>query len=301
MGARAEDDVRLRIPGFRRYAAELARLRKRAEEIDSLRARLAAAEDELAPLRASRGLASGDDLVADDAEWRARAKQFEYYWLNAYKKIDLLVTRPFGPVAARVLQEGRTFLNADRLYTLWQAATGMPAVAAAVAEVGVFKGGSARLIAEALRHADRVRPFYACDTFRGHTMVNEALDGRHRVGKQFQSPSGRPHTPKTMKYLKRYAFLEVVEGDIRDTVARFEGQHAFGLVHIDVDVHPITRFCLEFFAPRVVTGATIVVDDYGFTTCRGVKVAVDEFMAKHRDQFWLMHLLTGQAVLTRLS
>jgi hypothetical protein len=65
-----------------------------------------------------------------------------------------------------------------------------------------------------------------------------------------------------------------VEGDIRETASRFTDQHAFGMVHIDVDVHPITEFCLEFFAPRVVIGATIVVDDYGFKTCKGVKKAV---------------------------
>jgi len=289
-------DIRLRIPGFRRYAIELERLRAAAGESDALRARLAEVERELDALRASRGLAPGNDVAIDDAEWAARAKQFEYYWLNAQKKIDLLALRPFGQIARAVLRDGRTFLNADRLYMLWQAVSGMPPGASAVVEVGAFKGGSAKLIAEAMIAADRRLPFYVCDTFAGHTVVDETLDGRHRVGKQF-----RTAPEKVAHYLRGYDFLHIVEGDIRETVSRFSDQQAFGMVHLDVDVHPITAFCLEFFAPRMVVGAVIVVDDYGFVTCKGAKKAVDDFAAAHADRFRALHLLTGQAVLTRTA
>lgn len=279
MAAPSTDDIRLRLPGFRRYAREMARLRSQLAELDARR-------PELLPTGAQ--------------EWADRARRFEYLWLNADKKIDLLATRPFGPAATRVLRDERTFLNADRLYTLWQAAAQMPAGAAAVAEIGVYKGGSSRLIAEALQAAGRVVPLYSCDTFRGHTIVDEALDGRHRVGKQFRSTTGRSHAPGVRKYLARYDFVSVLEGDIRETSAAVADQRAFGMVHIDVDVHPITRFCLDFFAERVLVGATLVVDDYGFTTCKGVKVAVDDFVRERDGQFWAMHLLTGQAILVRL-
>jgi O-methyltransferase len=289
-------DRRLQIPGFRRYALEIERLRRAAGQRDELRDKLAAVERELNTLRASRGLGAGSEPAPEDAEWLADAKRFEYYWLNANKKIDLLEMRPFGDVARAVMRDGRSFLNADRLYTLWQAVTGMPANAAAVAEVGVFKGGSAKLIAEALRASGRPVPFYACDTFSGHTVVDEALDGRHKVNKQFRTVAA-----KVVGYLKQYDFLEVIEGDIRDTAARFTDQYAFGMVHVDVDVYPITAFCLEFFAPRMVTGAMIVVDDYGFITCRGAKQAVDEFAAANSSRFRAMHLLTGQAILMRVS
>lgn len=296
MRAGTRGDIRLRIPGFRRYAAEIERLEGRLTELDTLRAKLAQAEAEVRSLRAGRGLAAEQDTPADEAEWAARARKYEYYWSNAEKKIDLLAMRPFGPIATGVLKDGRTFLNADRLYTLWQAVAGMPRTAAAVAEVGTYKGGSAKFIAEAMRASHHELPFYVCDTFAGHTVVDPSLDGRHRVGKQFRTVSAR-----VVKYLKPYDFLHVIEGDIRETSARFTDQQSFGMVHIDVDVYPITQFCLEFFAPRVAVGATIVVDDYGFTTCRGAKKAVDEFVAARPGQFWGMHLMTAQAVLTRIA
>ena len=299
MGTSIEGDFRLRIPGFRRYAAELKRLRERARELESIQARLAEAEGAVRALQASRGLASAGEPGGVDENWATRAKRFEYYWGNADKKIDLIATRPFGPVATRILEDGKTFLNADRLYTLWQAVERMPATAQAAVEIGVFKGGSAKLVAEAMLASNRVIPFFACDTFQGHAVVDESIDGRHRVGKQFKSQNASVSTPRVVKYLKKYEFVQVLEGDIRETASAFENQRAFGMVHIDVDVYPITKFCLEFFAPRLVVGGTIVVDDYGFTTCKGVKKAVDDFVSERRGQFWAMHLLTAQAVLTR--
>jgi len=94
--------------------------------------------------------------------------------------------------------------------------------------------------------------------------------------------------------------VEVVPGDIQLTAPTLDVQDGYGLVHIDVDVYPITRFCLEHFAPKLVAGGTIVVDDYGFKTCPGAKQAVDEFAAAH-PEFRRWHLLTGQALLVRLS
>jgi O-methyltransferase len=280
-------DIRLRIPGFRRYGSEL----------ETLRARLNKAEQEVRRLRAKRGFAPGADLTADDAEWIAQARKFEFYWANADKKLDPLEMSPFGAEAKEVLRDGRTFLHADRLYTLWQSVADMPDGAAAVAEVGTFKGGSAKLIAKAMRAANRTLPFFVCDTFAGHTKVNKALDGTHRPGRQFRDVQASD----VVEYLREFEFLQVVEGDIRETASRISDRGAFGMVHIDVDVHPITEFCLEFFAPRTVTGAMIVVDDYGFTTCQGVKKAVDDFLAARPGLFRAMHLLTGQAVLTRIA
>jgi O-methyltransferase len=287
----------VKLPGFRRRATELKRLRGELAELETLRTKLAEAERTILKLRERRGRTPQSELTPEDEEWIERAKKFEYYWSNAHKKIDPLTTSPFGPVAQAVLADDRTYLKADRLYTLWQAVTGMPAAGAAVIEIGTFRGGSAKLIAEGIAAAGRTVPFYACDTFAGHALVDKKIDGRHRVGKQFTDV----RADDVAEYLRGYDFVQVVEGDIRETAARFADQRAFGMVHIDVDVYRITRFCLEFFTPRLVAGATIVVDDYGLRTCEGVKAAVDEFMAAHRDTFRALHLLTGQAVLTRVT
>jgi hypothetical protein len=110
----------------------------------------------------------------------------------------------------------------------------------------------------------------------------------------------RVKAEKVAKYLRGFPFVRVEVGDIRETAPAFAGEDAFGLVHLDVDVYPITRFCLEFFGPRLVSGGVMVADDYGTTTCEGVKKAVDEFAASNPG-FRVLHLLTGQAVVTKLG
>ena len=241
-----------------------------------------------------RGVASSPDR--DDAATLALARKHEHYWYNAQKKVDLRRLDGFGELAERIRAEGRTYLHLDRLYTLWQGVVGMPSSGQVVVEVGVFKGGSAKFIAEALRHIGRSLPVYACDTFTGHTIVDPARDGRHQVGRQFTGVE----FAQVQDYLRDYPDVCLVAGDIHVTATRLDAVNAFGLVHIDVDVYPPTKFCLERFAPRVVVGGIVVVDDYGFKTCPGARQAVDEFAAAH-PQFRLLHLMTGQAVLTRVA
>jgi len=234
--------------------------------------------------------------AATDRDTLARALKFEHYWYNAQKKIDLRRLPVFGPLVERVRAEGRTYLHVDRLYTLWQAVVSMPASARGVIEIGVYEGGSARFIAEALHARGLHLPIAACDTFAGHAVVDEAVDGRHAVGKQFV----KADVAAVRDYLRQHGNVQVVVGDIHQTSASLDSMRDLGLVHVDVDVYPPTRHCLEVFGPRVVAGGTIVVDDYGFKTCPGAKKAVDEFAAAH-PEFRLWHLTTGQAILVRLA
>lgn len=230
-------------------------------------------------------------------EAHARVRELEAAQRQSdQEKIDVSRVEPFGRLAERAVRSGRTYLDVDRLYTLWQLVESLPRAAQAVAEVGVYRGGSAKFVCEAMRRLGREIPFYVCDTFSGHVEVDESIDGVHRPGEQFT----RTNADKVAKYLAQFDFVRLMAGDIRVTAPTFADQQGFGLVHVDVDVYPITRYCLEWFGPRLVAGGAFLVDDYGTTTCEGVKKAVDEF-ARGNSAFRLLHLLTGQAVLTRCA
>ena len=272
--------VLAKLPWVRRYALENERLRSKLNE----------------SRRQIKDLLEIQERAANDAEFIRQAREYEYYWREAFKRIDIRQLMPFGEIADRVIRDGRTYLNVDRLYTIWQAVESLPPTAHAVAEVGVYRGGSAWFMAEALRRSGREMPFYVCDTFQGHVEVDGSVDGLHQPGVQFT----RVKAEKVAKYLREFPFIRLQVGDIRETAPAFAGERAFGLVHLDVDVYPITRFCLDFFGPRVVPGGVMVMDDYGTTTCEGVKRAVDEFIASNPG-FRVMHLLTGQAVVIRLG
>ena len=172
-------------------------------------------------------------LHRDAGEALALARKCEHYWYNTQKKIDLRRLEGFGALAEQIRSEGRTYLHLDRFYTLWQALAGMPATASAVVEVGVFKGGSVKIIAEALSSRGSAAPVYACDTFAGHA-VDETLGGRHTVGKQFTDVD----VAEVRDYLRDFPSVRLVVGDIHETADALDTEQAFGLVHIDVDVYP---------------------------------------------------------------
>lgn len=217
----------------------------------------------------------------------------QYYLAGSTKKIDIRADPRFGPLARRVIDEGRTSMNYDRLYILWQVARAMPAGYPAV-EIGTFRGGSARFLIETFRALQRETTLYVCDTFRGHAQVDPEVDGRHQPNRQFLNTSAED----VRAYLSDYPGLRMLVGDFVETSNELRDTSAFGLVHLDVDVYPPTAFALDFFAGRLAPGAAIVVDDYGFVTCAGTKKAVDDFVAA-RPEFQVLHLLTGQAILTR--
>lgn len=209
----------------------------------------------------------------------ARALRFDYYWYNARKKPDVRTFKGFGEIARQTIEQGRTYLSYDRLYTLWQAVGSLTADDLVLAEVGAYRGGSARFIAETLKYRGRANPLYVFDTFEGHAVVDPTVDGEHQVGKQFKATS----LEKVTKYLRRYPGVKVTKGNFLETASTLDGVEQFGMVHIDVDVHPVTRFCLDYFGDRMAAGGMMVVDDYGFKRTKGAWKAVEEFLDTRSD------------------
>jgi O-methyltransferase len=231
-----------------------------------------------------------------DARFEFQAKYEElrrHYQLSGLgKKVDISTLPDFAPIARRLMDEGRIGMHFDRLYTLWQGVTAAPD-APAVAEVGSYKGGSSKFIAETLKALGRSPRFYVCDTFAGHARVDPDIDGVTNDD-GFKDTSAE----SVAAYLAEYPNVEMVVGDIFESSARLAGETAFGFVHIDVDVYPPTAFCLDFFSTRLAPGAWMVVDDYGVVTCPGAQKAVDDFV-RDNPTFSKVHLLTGQALVFR--
>jgi hypothetical protein len=99
------------------------------------------------------------------------------------------------------------------------------------------------------------------------------------------------------EYLSDFENISVHVGAIEERSVDVE-QELFGLVHVDVDIYSASISCLNFFWPRLVKGGIMVVDDYGFTTCLGVKQAVDYFLSITEDVCaWYIH--SGQIVLQK--
>jgi O-methyltransferase len=217
-----------------------------------------------------------------------------YVCPSGFKIYDFRKEPGFSEVADRVLQEGKTLLGHNRLLVLWQAIRNTAHVSGSVAEIGTYRGGSARFIALGLEHFRVNAPLHVFDTFEGHPDVIPALDALQRPG-MFADTSLAAVT----EYLSPHSNLQIHQGAFpvgSETVA----DQQFRLVHIDTDLYQPTLDGLSFFWPRLARGGTVVIDDYGFTSCTGVRQAAGEFLAgQDAYQSWYMH--TGQFVLQKAA
>jgi hypothetical protein len=225
---------------------------------------------------------------------RQGASHYRYYWQSALKNKDLREYTNFWHLATNIIQEKRTFLKYDRLFTFWQILMRLPFADDPIVEIGTYRGGSAKFLFHAIKQFNLNCPLYVFDTFEGHVNVNEDLDGRHTIG---------CFNDTTYEDVKKYIDapeISIIPGDFCETAEQIKQFKNFGMIHIDVDVYPVTKFCLEFFEPRTKPGSVIVIDDYGNNACKGLRKAVDEFVQANAC-FSMHYLLTGQALLTRLK
>lgn len=222
----------------------------------------------------------------------------DLYGRTAYKHLDIRTLSPFGDLAKEVIQQGKTSLYFDRLYTIYQAISNVTRLPPSdqelvFAEVGVYKGGTSKFIVTVGRSLSISFRHYGFDTFEGHAGVDIGdIDGDH-TPQLFDDTS----LETVSSYLAGDAEVTLRKGRFQDTCTEFE-HTIFHFVHLDVDLYGPTLQALTFFADRIARGGILVVDDYGFSTCLGIEKAVGEFLTKRRD-FSYFHLLSGQMILIK--
>lgn len=195
-----------------------------------------------------------------------------------------------GFVAAARTARPLTLLTDEALFNLYQVAGQVATVAGDAAEVGVYKGGTAVLLAQRFETAGKRLLLF--DTFEGMPESADARVDRHRAG-DFDDTSLEAVT----RALSAWEDVELVPGFFPET-AKPAADRKFALVHVDVDIYQSVLDCCEFFYPRLSPGGAIVFDDYGQRSCPGARKAVDEFFAdKPEHPFYLP---TGQCVVWRL-
>ena len=134
-----------------------------------------------------------------------------------------------------------------------------------IAEVGVYWGGSAKLICE----AKGGKALHLFDTFSGLPSLSEKDDRN-----QFQQGDFAAPFKEVKNYLKHYPQVYFYQGLFPLTVSAVVDKR-FSFVHIDVDIYQSTLDCLEFFYPRMTSGGIILVHD--FLSSSGVREVLTEF------------------------
>ncbi len=171
-----------------------------------------------------------------------------------------MVSLTFDEILSKV--KGKTLLTEEKLYFIYQSALQTKEVIGDIAEVGVFRGGSAFLIHEVLPSKD----LYLFDTFTG--IPERTQIDKHEKG-DFSDTS-----PEVVKALIPAATILI--GKFPET-AIVLSNNIYSFVHIDADQYQTTVEAIKYFDSKMAKDGIIVFDDYGWYNCPGVKKAVDAF------------------------
>lgn len=185
--------------------------------------------------------------------------------------------------------DGYTLVDKIRCFMAYQFSRQAAHLRGDVAEIGVYKGGTAKLLAKVFEASGKT--IHLFDTFSGMPQTDSNKD-HHKSG-DFSDTS----LESVKAYLRDSQNVRFYPGVFPDTASPIEDKN-FCLVHVDVDIFQSVLDCCKFFYPRVEKSGIMLFDDYGFLSCPGAKIAVDEFFANKPEQ--PCYMPTGQCFVVKL-
>lgn len=185
----------------------------------------------------------------------------------------------------------RTDVTADRCYLLYRFSQHCHHLEGDFAECGVYKGGTAYLIATVLKNSDR--QLHLFDTFTGMPASASGDPSGHKEGDM-----GDVSYSDVTGFLRGFHDTAVFHiGVIPETFEAVKDKK-FAFVHVDVDLYRTTKDCCSFFYSRLVRGGVMIFDDYGFPRYEfAAKQAVDEFFSDKPEK--PISLRTGQCLVIK--
>jgi hypothetical protein len=172
--------------------------------------------------------------------------------------------------------ENHTVVSQDRCFMLYQAAKYAGNKEGDIAEVGVYKGGTGKLLAKVCPN----KIIHLFDTFTGMPEVGTYAE-YHKEG-DFSDTS----LQSVKQFLRDCGNMVFHPGFFPETAVDIK-EKRFCLIHVDVDIYQSVKDCLGFFYDRMVPGGIMIFDDYEWKSCPGVKQAINEFLAGKKETVFI--------------
>jgi hypothetical protein len=162
------------------------------------------------------------------------------------------------------------------------------------AELGVYKGNSAKLLASVLAESDD-RKLHLFDTFGGFDPRDlSGVDADQAV--LFTDVS----LERVRDFVGHQAVCEYWPGYFPESAGGVDLDATFAFVHLDLDLYAPMKAGLEFFYPRMPPGGLMVLHDYSSGHWPGTTKAVDEFLAHRVERLVLMPDTSGTAIFRKV-
>lgn len=194
--------------------------------------------------------------------------------------------REFLSLFNQIEKHAKKSLDRIKLFFVYQLCRHCDALKGEMAEVGVFRGSSSKIILESCPD----KKVHLFDTFEGFLKVSKPID-KYNVGDY------KGIDVESVKKYLNYKNVNIYQGWFPETAGPIKNKK-FCFVHLDGDLYQTTKDGLNFFYKRMVKGGIILFDDYGVKQCPGVKKAVQEFLKGKREK--AIEITDYQAILIKI-
>jgi O-methyltransferase len=185
----------------------------------------------------------------------------------------------------KVRDETAMLMTDPEAYNIYSTAQRTGNLEGHIAELGVYRGGTARLICE----VKGARELHLFDTWEG-------LPKESETDERFQGGSFVASYQETQNYLKAYPNVHFHQGFFPATATGLEDLK-FSFVHLDGDLYESTLSGLKWFYPRLTRGGMLISHDY-FGPTHGAGKAFEEFFSDKPECF--VELAGSQVCFTKL-
>jgi hypothetical protein len=164
-------------------------------------------------------------------------------------------------------------------------------------ECGVNRGFLSTAIMEYLDWDHVGKQFWLLDTFGGIDLSqlegDDLAAARERNARMDLADAGSVRT-----WFSQWQNVNVIEGSVPATLSLVQADE-IAYLHLDMNSSEPEVAALEYFWERLVLGAVVLLDDYGYRGYEAQKHAMDE-LARRRD-VPIASLPTGQGLLIRAA
>lgn len=148
-------------------------------------------------------------------------------------------------------------------------------------ECGCFYGHSTYMLAKLLEQNSFTGQFHVFDSFEGLSEFSsedaceyyETDDQKSQIRQHFASNEDRVRA-----LLAPFKFVIFHPGWIPTKFSEIADRR-FSFISVDVDLYEPTSQSLRHLFPRLMSGGTVYLDDYGYRTFPGARIAVDEYLS----------------------
>lgn len=229
-------------------------------------------------------------------------------WVPTYDEDDLITNHicdflhdeRFMKSLATAKKEGHFQLGYVvrwRLYTACWAAEHAKNLDGDFVECGVAYGATSRTIMEYICFKNLNKKLYLLDTYEGLDDLYLSQDERLHLT-EYKKTGGYPYTSAMYPFVKKafgtFPNVIIVKGTVPDTLEQVKSDKV-AYLHIDMNCTIPEIKAAEYFWPKMVPGAIMLLDDYGFA--REQHDAFDKF-ARERGVN-ILSLPTGQGLIIK--